>query len=59
MTREELNSQLADLEKKLGILQADEPEFEGTGEYAEWEDTVNEIQDQIEAVHAAINDLEE
>lgn len=50
---------LEDLEQKLDIVQADEPEDEDSDAYEEWEDIVDDLEDQIDAVQEAIDDLED
>ena len=59
MSLEELKSTLEDLERKLAILQGDEPEDDESDEHDEWEDEVEELEEQIEEVQSAIDDLED
>ena len=58
MSKEDLQSVLEDLERKLVILQADEPEDDESDEYEEWEDEIEELEEHIEQVQSAIDDLE-
>lgn len=50
---------LEELEQKLDIVEADEPEDEDSDAYEEWEDMVDDLEDQIDAVQEAIDDLED
>lgn len=58
LTLEELAGILEELEQKLDIVQADEPEDEDSDAYEEWEDIVDDLEDQIDAVQEAIDALE-
>ena len=58
LTLEELTGILEELEQKLDIVQADEPEDEDTQEYEEWENTIEDLEDQIEAVQNAISEFD-
>lgn len=55
----ELEALLSDLERELDIVLADEPEDEGSDEYSDWEDMVDELEDQINEVQDAIDSFEE
>lgn len=59
LTLEELTGILEELEQKLDIVEADEPEDEDSDAYEEWEDIVDDLEDQIDAVQEAIDDLED
>ena len=59
LTLEELTGILEELEQKLDIVQADEPEDEDSDAYEEWEDIVDDLEDQIDAVQEAIDALED
>lgn len=59
MSKEDLQSVLEDLERKLAILKADEPEDDESDEYEEWEDEIEELDEQIEEVQSAIDDLKD
>ena len=50
---------LDDLEQKLDIVQADEPEDDNSKEYEEREAAIEDLEDQIDAVQEAIDDLED
>ena len=59
MSTEELQYLLEDLERKLAILQGDEPEDDDSDEHEEWEDEVEALEEQIEEVQSALDDLED
>ena len=59
MSKEELQSLLEDLERKLAILRGDEPEDDESDEYEEWEDEIEELEAQIEEVQEAIDNLKD
>lgn len=59
MTLEDLKVLLNKLERKLAIVEADEPEDEESDEYEEWEEMIEELEDQIDQVQSAIADHEE
>ena len=59
LSEEELLATLDELEQKLEIIQADEPEYNGSKEYREWKEHVEDLEDQIELVQTAIDDLED
>ena len=59
LTLEELTGILEELEQKLDIVDADEPEDEDSDAYEEWEDIVDDLEDQIDAVQEAIDALED
>ena len=59
MSKEELQCLLEDLERKLAIVQGDEPEDDESDEYEEWEDEIEELEEQIEEVQSAIDNLDE
>ena len=59
LSEEELNDLLDELEQKLEIIQADEPEGDDSKEYWAWKDAVADLEDQIELVQMAIDDLED
>ena len=56
---DELTGILEELEQKLDIVEADEPEDEDSDAYEEWEDIVDDLEDQIDAVQEAIDALED
>lgn len=57
-TPEELNDLLNELQRRLEIMQGDEPDDE-SDEYEEWEDEISRLEDMIDQVQEAIDDLEE
>lgn len=59
LTLEELTGILEELEQKLDIVQADEPEDDDSKEHDEWENIVEDLEDQIDAVQSAISELED
>ena len=59
LSEEELDNLLDELEQKLEIIQADEPESDDSKEYRVWKDNVEDIEEQIELVQMAIDDLED
>ena len=59
MSKEELQSLLEDLERKLAILRGDEPEDDESDEYEEWEDEIEELEAKIEEVQEAIDNLKD
>lgn len=59
LSEEELVNILDELEQKLEIIQADEPENNESKEYREWEETVEDLEEQIELVQIAIDDLDD
>ena len=59
LSEEELDDLLDELEQKLEIIQADEPEKDDSKEYRVWKDNVEDLEEQIELVQMAIDDLED
>lgn len=59
LSEEELITILDELERKLEIIQADEPEDNDSKEYREWKEQVEDLEEQIDLVQIALDDLED
>lgn len=59
LSEEELVHILDELEQKLAIIQADEPEDNDSREYREWEESIEDLEEQIDLIQSAIDDLED
>ena len=59
LSEDELLHILDELEQKLEIIQADEPEDNDSREYREWEESIEDLEEQIDLVQSAIDDLED
>ena len=59
LSEEELDNLLDELEQRLEIIQADEPDNNDSKEYRTWKDNVEDLEEQIELVQMAIDDLED
>ena len=58
-TSEELNDLLVELQRRLEIILGDEPDDDESDEYEEWEDEISRLEDMINQVQEALDDLEE